>query len=210
MLVARGHEVLKQVVARIRGEGGVAHGIVADLGDKRAIHRIAAEAAEVAGRLDGLINAASTLGPTPLRGLLDTECEDLERVVAVNLVGPFRLTRLLLGPMVLRDVGVVVNISSDAAVQAYPGWGAYGVSKAGLDLLSRIWATELEASRVRILSVDPGEMDTRMHADAVPDADRNTLANPAEVARRIASMIRDPRRAPSGARLEASRWEVTA
>jgi NAD(P)-dependent dehydrogenase (short-subunit alcohol dehydrogenase family) len=136
---------------------------------------------------------------------VDTECEDLERVLAVNVVGPFRLSKALVGPMLLRGRGLVVHISSDAAVVPYPHWGAYAVSKAALDHMARVWATELADSGVRFLGVDPGEMDTAMHAAAMPEADRATLARPAEVARRVAVMIADDR-IPNGARLEAQAW----
>jgi NAD(P)-dependent dehydrogenase (short-subunit alcohol dehydrogenase family) len=139
-----------------------------------------------------LINNASTLGPSPLRLLLDTDCEDLERALAVNLVGPFRLTKALAGSMALRGRGLVVNISSDAAVETYPRWGAYGASKAALDQLSRVWAAELAGTGVRVLAVDPGEMNTRLHAEAMPEADPASLADPAAVARRILALIAAP------------------
>jgi NAD(P)-dependent dehydrogenase (short-subunit alcohol dehydrogenase family) len=138
---------------------------------------------------------------------LDTACEDLERVLSVNLVGPFRLAKALVGPMVLRGEGLVVHVSSDAAVSAYPRWGPYGSSKAALDHLARIWAAELEGTGVRFLGVDPGEMDTAMHADAMPDADRASLARPEDVAEKIADMIADET-IPSGARLEAVTREI--
>jgi len=207
-LVAREEGPLEAVAAEIRAAGGEAHAIAADVGDKRAVHAIAGAAAALVGPIDVLVHNASTLGPTPLRLLLDTECEDLERVLAVNLVGPFRLTKLIAGSMALRRRGVVVNVSSDAAVSAYPRWGAYGVSKAALDHLGRSWAAELEGTGVRVVDVDPGEMDTQMHADAVPDADRATLADPAVVARRIADMIARAGEIASGARIEAASWEA--
>jgi NAD(P)-dependent dehydrogenase (short-subunit alcohol dehydrogenase family) len=190
-LVAREPEALERAVADIRAAGGEAVGIVADVADKRAIHRIAGQAAAALGDVDVLVNNASTLGPTPLRSLLDSECEDFEAVLATNLLGPFRLSKTVLGSMVLRGHGVVVQISSDAAVEGYPDWGLYGVSKAGLDHLTRIWAAELSGTGVRVFAVDPGEMNTKMHADALPDADPKTLADPAEVGRRIATMIVD-------------------
>jgi NAD(P)-dependent dehydrogenase (short-subunit alcohol dehydrogenase family) len=210
VLVARGRAELDQTVAAIRAAGGAAWGIAADVGDKHAIHAIAGEAAALAGPIDILVNNASELGPTPLRLLLDTECEDLERVLAVNLLGPFRLTRVIAGAMALNGRGVVVNVSSDAAVEPYPHWGAYGASKAALDHLSRIWAAELADSGVRVLAVDPGEMATRMHADAIPDADPASLTDPADAAARIVAMIGDPIRAASGARLLAGRWQEAA
>jgi NAD(P)-dependent dehydrogenase (short-subunit alcohol dehydrogenase family) len=206
-LVARDAGPLADVVATIRGNGGDAHAIAADVSDKAAVHRIAGQAQGLVGEIEIAIHAASTLGPVPLRLLLDTECEDLAAVLETNLVGPFRLTKILAGAMALRGDGVIVHVSSDAAIEPYPRWGAYGVSKAGQDHLSRILAAELEGTGVRVLSVDPGEMDTKMHADAIPDADPKTLQRPADVAARIVAMIADPVRAPSGARLVAPAWQ---
>jgi NAD(P)-dependent dehydrogenase (short-subunit alcohol dehydrogenase family) len=208
VVVARTATELEQAVAEMRRAGGEAYGIVADVADKDAVYRIAGEAAALVGAVDLLVHNASELGPTPLRSLLDTECEDLARVLEVNLIGPFRLTKAIVGPMLLAGRGTVLLISSDAAVEPYPHWGAYGVSKAALDHLGRIWAAELAGTGVRVVTVDPGEMDTRMHADAVPDADRSALAAPDAVAERIVSMLTHADRAPSGARLVADRWEV--
>jgi NAD(P)-dependent dehydrogenase (short-subunit alcohol dehydrogenase family) len=201
VLVARGRTDLDQAVDEIRRTGGEAYGIAADVGDKEAVYRIAGEAAALVGAIDLVVHSASDLGPTPLPLLSDTECEDLGRVLEVNLIGPFRLTKAIAGPMVLAGRGTVVLVSSDAAVEPYPRWGAYGVSKAALDHLGRIWAAELAGTGVRFLIVDPGEMDTRMHADALPDADRTTLAAPEAVAERIVTMIERPGAAPSSARL---------
>lgn len=206
VLVARDPQDLADAVQAIRAAGGEAHAIAADIADKDATYRIAGQAVALVGPIDILIHNASTLGPTPLRLLLDTECEDLERVLQVNLVGPFRLSKALAGPMALRGDGVIVHISSDAAESAYPRWGAYSASKAALDHLARLWAAELADVGVRVLAVDPGEMDTRMHADAIPDADPATLARPSDVALTILDMLHDPLRAPSGARLAAPTW----
>ena len=202
VLVARGPADLDRVVAAIRREGGEAHGLVADVGDKEAVYPMAGAAAALVGPIDLLVHDASTLGAVPLRPLLDTECEDLERVLAVNLVGPFRLTKAVAGSMAVRGGGLVVHVTSDASVIGYPGWGAYGVSKAALDHLARTWAEETRGSGVRFLSVDPGEMDTRMHADAVPDADRASLADPARVAKRLLGVIVSSEAVPSGSRIE--------
>ena len=209
-LVARAAGSLGDVVAQIRGRGGDAHAIAGDISDKTAIHRIAGQAQGLIGEIGIAIHNASTLGPTPLRLLLDTECEDLAAVLETNLVGPFRLTKVLAGAMALRGAGTIVHVSSAAAVEPYPTWGAYGVSKAAQDHLSRILAAELEGTGVRILAVDPGEMDTVMHADAIPEADPATLQRPAEVAAKILAMIADPARAPSGARLIAPDFALHA
>src|SRR5262249_42012877 len=189
VLVARESSELHDAVAVIRDAGGQAHAVAADLGDKQAIHAIARAAQALVGPIDLLVHNASTLGPTPLPLLLDTECEDFERVFQVNVLGPFRLSKAIAGGMALRGRGTIVHISSDAATNAYPRWGAYGVSKAALDHLGRSWAAELGELGVRVLVVDPGEMDTAMHAAALPDADRSTLAAPADVARHIAALV---------------------
>ena len=208
-LVAREAGPLHDVVAGIRARGGDAHAIAGDIAAKAAIHAIAGQAQGLVGEISIAIHNASTLGPTPLRLLLDTECEDLAAVLETNLVGPFRLTKVLAGAMAIRGAGVIVHVSSDAAVEPYPRWGAYGASKAAQDHLSKSLAAELEGTGVRVFAVDPGEMDTMMHAAAIPDADRATLARPADVAARIVQMIEDEARAPSGARLVAPRWELT-
>jgi len=182
VLVAREGAALRATVEAIRVAGGEAHALADDVGDKEAIHRIAGASAGLVGAIDILVHNASTLGPVPLRLLLDTDCEDLERALAVNLVGPFRLTKAIAGGMAVRGRGLVVHVTSDAAVGAYAHWGAYGVTKAALDHLNRTWAAELDGTGVRFVSVDPGEMNTKMHADAVPDADITTLLDPAVVA----------------------------
>ena len=205
VLVARHADEIERVASALRSEGRNAQAVPADVGDKEAIYPLIGQVAAVFGPVDILVNNASELGPTPLRLLLDTACEDLQTVFAVNLVGPFRLTKAALGSMVLRGHGAVVNVSSDAATTPYARWGVYGASKAALDHLGRIWASELEGTGVRIFSVDPGEMDTAMHAAAMPDADRGSLARPEDVARRIVDMLRDDTVA-SGARLEAASW----
>ncbi len=204
-LVARGEQALDEVAAAIRATGGEAHAIVADVGAKDEVYAIAGAAASLVGEVEVLVHNASHLGPVPLALLADTACEELERVLAVNVVGPFRLTKALAGPMLLRQRGLVVHVSSDAAIAAYPRWGAYGASKAALDHLARIWAAELDGTGVRFFGVDPGEMDTAMHAAAMPDADRRSLARPEEIACKLAQMIGDDT-IPNGARLEAAAW----
>jgi NAD(P)-dependent dehydrogenase (short-subunit alcohol dehydrogenase family) len=187
--VARGQDALDRVVGRVRSEGGIAYALVADLADKGAVYPLAGAAAALIGPIDVVVHGAATLGPVPLRLLGDTDCEDVERALVLNVLAPFRLTKALVGSMAVRGRGLVVHVTSDAGTQAYPTWGAYGVSKAALDHLGRQWQAELAGSGVRVLSFDPGEMDTQMHAEAVPDADRATLARPADVAEKLADRI---------------------
>jgi NAD(P)-dependent dehydrogenase (short-subunit alcohol dehydrogenase family) len=205
-LVARRREELDEVVSEVRKRGGIAFGIAADVGDKESVYPIVGQAAALAGPVDVLINNASALGPVPLRLVPDTDCEDFERALQVNTVGPFRLIKAVAGSMFLRQAGVIVNISSDAAVEAYPFWGVYGASKAALDHLTRIAAAEMADAGVRFLVVDPGEMDTRMHADAAPDADPAGLQSPAAVAEKIVAMIKQSDRITTGSRLVAPEW----
>ena len=183
--VARTSSRVNQVAADHPGTVG----IVGDIARKQDIHAVALQITGVLGGLDLLVNNASSLGQVPLALLGDTECEAFELALETNVLGPFRLTRALLGALTASARGgrggIVVNISSDAAVNAYPGWGAYGASKAALHHLSRIWDAELASEGVRVLTVDPGDMDTPLHAAAVPDADRSALKRPATAAREL-------------------------
>jgi NAD(P)-dependent dehydrogenase (short-subunit alcohol dehydrogenase family) len=176
-------------VERVARELAGSAGIVGDLAAKADIHRIALQVAGRLGGLDVLVNNASSLGPVPLITLADTDCEALEAALATNLVGPFRLTKALLGALHASAAegrgGIVLNISSDAAVNAYAGWGAYGASKAALRHMSAIWDAELRDEGVRVLTRDPGDMDTPLHALAVPDADRSALKRPEDAAHEL-------------------------
>jgi NAD(P)-dependent dehydrogenase (short-subunit alcohol dehydrogenase family) len=210
-IVARQKAELDEVVSEIKWNGGTAFGIVADVGDKESIYPIAGQVAALIGPVDILINNASTLGPVPLRLIADTDCEDFERVLEVNTIGPFRLIKAVAGSMILRHKetelgGLVINISSDAAVEAYPAWGVYGASKAALDHLTRIAAAELGDAGIRFISVDPGEMDTQMHADAMPEADPASLQSPEAVAEQIVLMIEHAEEIENGSRLIAPSW----
>src|SRR5260221_8461196 len=168
LLVARGAHVAfvartARAVELIANETG-ACGIVGDVGRKGDIYPVALQITGNLSGLDALINNASSLGPTPLAPLADTECEALEQALAVNLLGPFRLTKALLGALAASaregSGAVVINVTSDAAITAYKGWGAYGASKAALLHLRRIGNDECAAGGVRVLSIDPGDMDT--------------------------------------------------
>ena len=175
-------------VERIANETG-AYGIVGDVGRKEDIYPIALQVTGNLGGLDALINNASVLAPTPLALLADTQCEELEQALTVNLLGPFRLCKALFGALSASSrIGrgaVVINISSDAAITPYSGWGAYGASKAALRHLTAIWAEEAKSEGISFLSLDPGDMDTPLHALAVPDADRTALKRPDDAALEI-------------------------
>jgi NAD(P)-dependent dehydrogenase (short-subunit alcohol dehydrogenase family) len=187
--VARGRDRVERVAREHEG----AHGVVGDISIKDDIHPIAIQIVGELGGVDVLVNNASDLGPAPLKLLADTDCEDLERAIATNVLGPFRLTKALLGALSAsareRGGAVVLNVSSDAAINAYPCWGAYGASKAALRHLSHIWHAELATEGVHVLSLDPGDMDTPLHAMALPDADPATLKHPEVAARELVDAI---------------------
>ena len=205
--VARTRERVQSVTREHAG----AHGVVGDVSSKEDIYPVALQVVGELGGLDVLVNNASDLGPVPLAMLSDTECEDLERAFATNVLGPFRLTKALMGALAASARegrgAVVLNVSSDAAVNPYPGWGAYGASKAALHHLSHIWGEEHAADGVRFLSLDPGDMDTPMHAAAIPDADPATLKRPEQAARELVEAIAAalPSRVAHGAPIQSSR-----
>ncbi len=152
-----------------------------DIGNKETIHTVASMALSFfEGRVDYLINNASTLGGKELRPLLDTPCEDIEHALNVNVVAPFRLTKLVVPAMLGK--GTVVNITSDASVTAYETWGAYSISKAALDHMTRIMAKEFSKFNIEALAFDPGDMRTTLHFNAIPDAEISDLLHPGDVA----------------------------
>ncbi|MBC7955750.1 MAG: SDR family oxidoreductase [Cytophagales bacterium] len=187
--VARDAQRVAEVARRHPGT----HGLVGDVSRKSDTYPLALQITAALDGLDVLINNASHLGPVPLALLADTECEEVEAALATNLLGPFRLTKALLGALSAsaRDgrPALVINITSDAGVTPYPGWGAYGASKAALQHLSRIWHEELRPHGVQVISFDPGDMDTPLHALAVPDADPATLKRPALAAQELVHLI---------------------
>jgi NAD(P)-dependent dehydrogenase (short-subunit alcohol dehydrogenase family) len=180
------------------------HGIAGDVARKDDTHRIALQVASALGGLDVLVHNASSLGPVPLRPLADTDCEDLESALATNVVGPFRLTKALLGALAASartqpaHAAVVLHVTSDAAFTPYAGWGAYGASKAALAHLGRIWDVELAPHGVRVIDRDPGDMDTPLHALAVPETDPSTLKQPRDAARELLEALREARASRAG------------
>lgn len=163
--------------------------IQADVSNKDDIYKITGQTFGLLNGVDILINNASYLGVTPLRYLLDTECEDFSQVLEVNVLGPFRLIKAIIPSMILNNSGLIVNISSDAAISPYPRWGSYSISKVALDHMSQIWQEELKDTNIKFLSLDPGDMDTEMHYAADPDADPAQLLIPDTVANELLQFL---------------------
>ena len=166
--------------------------IPGDIADPEHRARLAAEAAELGGA-SLLINNAGILGISPLPALADYPPEELLRALNVNVVAPIALTQLLL-PNLRRLGGAVLNVTSDAAVEAYAGWGGYGAAKAALEQASNVLAAE--ESAVRVWWVDPGDLRTRMHQEAFPGEDISDRQQPEVVVPAFMRLITE--RLPSG------------
>jgi NAD(P)-dependent dehydrogenase (short-subunit alcohol dehydrogenase family) len=199
-----GFELVRQLVAqdwRVIADARDAHRLALatqSLGDSAALTAVPGDVADAAhraaiatavnahGRLDLLVNNASTLGPSPLPRLADISIADVRRLLDVNTIAPLALVQLLL-PWLERSQGRVVNLSSDAAVGAYPGWGGYGATKSALDHVSAVLAEEHPA--LRVYAFDPGDMATDMQQQAFPDEDISDRANPAGVAALLIQLV---------------------
>lgn len=209
-LVARNADRLYQLREEIRVIAPKAKvlALSADLALAEDVERVAAATlTEFGGKVDVLVNNASELGPTPMPYLLDYPLEDFRRVLDTNLVAPFLLTRKIL-PAMLEQGGSVINVTSDAGVTGYPGWGAYGISKFGLEGLSQTWAAELADTGIRVNWVDPGNMNTDMHRAAEPDEDPTRWADPGAVTEIFVHLASDESRSVSGRRFHAQEdWQ---
>jgi NAD(P)-dependent dehydrogenase (short-subunit alcohol dehydrogenase family) len=183
--------------------------IEADVSKPRDIERIVATTlVQFKGRLDVLVNNASTIGPSPMPFLLDYPVEDFREVLDTNLIGPFLLIKNALPAMIERG-GSIINVTSDAGQIGYPGWGAYGISKFGLEGMSQTWASELEESGVRVNWVDPGNMNTAMHRAAEPEEDPSEWANPADVTDVFVFLSSDESKDVTGKRFQAQEnWKA--
>jgi len=175
VLVARGEPALREAAEELSRTTDVL-AVAMDVGEDA--EQIAKAALDRFGRVDVIVNNASELGPTPMPTLDNYPWDELLHVLRINAVAPLHLIQLLLPQMKTRGEGVIINVSSDAGVQAYPGWGGYGASKAALEHISRVLAAELDGSGVRIYAVDPGDMNTEMHRQAEPGVDLSHLPGP--------------------------------
>ena len=185
------HDQQLALVARHPFEGPAGSLVLtADVGLEA--ERIVQETLRRFGRIDILINNASTLGATPMPELQNADWRDVAQVVHTNVLAPLHLAQL-------SRARIVVNISSDAGVEAYPGWGVYGLSKAALEHQTRTLAAE-NPERI-FVAVDPGDMNTQMHREAVPDADLEQLQDPKVVAARLAGWLLH---APQSGRIRVS------
>jgi NAD(P)-dependent dehydrogenase (short-subunit alcohol dehydrogenase family) len=210
ILTAREAAALDAAASEIRPDRediALLAGDVRDAAHRRKLVR----AAESWDRLDLLVNNASDLGDTPLPPLVEASLDTFRHVLDVNAIAPLALVQDAI-PLLARSGGLVVNITSDAAVGGYPGWGMYGASKAALELVSKTLAAELKDRGVAVVTVDPGDMRTKMHQDAYPGQDISDRPLPDVTLPFWAWLLSQPPMKVSGGRFQAqaSVWEVPA
>jgi NAD(P)-dependent dehydrogenase (short-subunit alcohol dehydrogenase family) len=210
VVTARGGEALEALAEELRNSRVAVEVVPGDVTDAQH-RRDLVMAADWLGGLDLLVSNASALGPSPLPRLADYPLDELEAVLRTNVVAPLALVQEAL-PLLTRKRGTVVNISSDAAVGGYPGWGGYGASKAALDLVSLTLANELAASGITVVSVDPGDMRTAMHQAAFPGEDISDRPAPEATLPFWAWLVGRPLAAINGKRFraQADLWEAAA
>lgn len=208
IITARGELDLRSAAERLRLVGGDVVAISGDVTDPHHRRRLV-EAAQDWSRIDVLVNNASELGKGGLVRLVDATPDAIRSVFEVNVDAPLALSREAL-PLLRRANGLVVNISSDAALGGYPGWGVYGASKAALDLVTKTLAAELRDGGVAVVSVDPGDMRTKMHQDAYPGEDISDRPLPDATLPFWAWLLSQEPAKVSGERFQAqgSLWEV--
>ncbi|MGA7281954.1 MAG: SDR family oxidoreductase, partial [Acidimicrobiia bacterium] len=197
---ARGADALDEAAAELAEHTNV-RAIAGDIADDDHRRALVGAAAEVGG-IDLLINNASLLGPSPQPNLGHYPLADLTRVYQANVLGPLGLIQLAL-PSLREHHGTIVNITSDAAVEGYEGWGGYGSSKAALEQISNVLAEE--EPDVTVIWFDPGDMNTEMHQQAFPGEDISDRPPPEESVPPLLEILRQKR--PSG-RYQASALKV--
>lgn len=208
IVTARGERALEAHASSLRALGVSVDAIAGDVAD--AYHRMSlVQAASERSGLNLLINNASDLGPSPLPRLDEIPLHELKRIHEVNFVAPLALIQLTLDLLKARH-GWIINISSNAAIGGYEGWGAYGSSKAALDLASRTLASELREEGIAVVSVDPGDMRTDMHQLAFPGQDISDRPLPDETLPFWAWLLSQEPEVVTGSRFEAQAesWEL--
>lgn len=203
-IVARGKEDLEATVEEILRAGGQAQGKVADLSKVRDVKRLVREVIRSLGTIHILVNNASLLGPRET--LARYSLADWEQVVRVNLTGLFMITKEVLGVMVPRDEGTIINVSSGVGRVGKARWGAYSASKFGVEGFTQVLAEELKGSHIRVNAVNPGGTRTQMRAEAYPDEDPMTLPHPDEITDVFVYLAAEESRDVTGKSLDARDW----
>lgn len=205
VICARHREALLEVARDIEAQGRRVIAQVADVGHRHDVHRLVETALETFHRIDVLVNNASILGPRV--ELVEYPYEEWERVLRINLTGTFLITQAVARHMMERKQGSIINVSSGVGVEGRPRWGAYSVSKFGVEALTQIWSQELRPHHIRVNVVNPGRVRTAMRRAAYPDEDPNTLPRPEEILDVFVYLASDESRAITGRRFQAQEFE---
>ncbi len=203
VITSRNEDALKPVAEETEGAGAEVLAIAVDVSESEDVEKLVKAAAERFGRIDVLVNNAGLLGPrVPIAEYPEDEWR---KVLEANLTGPFLLSKAVISHM--PEGGSIVNITSGVSIEGRPRWGAYSVSKFGLEGLTQILAAELEERGIRANSVDPGSMRTEMRAAAYPDEDPMTLITPEENTDVFLYLASDESRNVTGERFKAQEFQ---
>ncbi|UOY91631.1 SDR family oxidoreductase [Ectobacillus sp. JY-23] len=201
---ARGEAALLGVAQELQELGAEVLAIAGDMADANDVDRFVSITEATFGRVDVLINNASVFGPGPSL-LLDYTDKAFADVLRINVMNPFLVTKRVLPGMLTQGSGSIINVTSEAGKTGCGEWGAYGISKFAVEGLTQTWADELAGTGVRMNMVDPGEMDTEMHAIAVPDCDYE-LGNPEESTAVFLYLASEKATAVNGQRFQARQF----
>ncbi|MFD2615594.1 SDR family NAD(P)-dependent oxidoreductase [Paenibacillus gansuensis] len=207
-ICARNEAALIEVTKEAEKLGSRVLAVSADVSQEEDVERFIALTEKHFQTIDVLINNAAVNGPTPLPVLLlNHQKHDIEETLRVNTVGAFLVTKRVLPLMLQKGIGSVINLTTDAAANIYPGIGAYSISKIALEGLTKIWAAELEGSGVRVNLVDPGAMDTDMLNAAMPIRDFE-VALPEDITKVFGYLASDASRDKNGMRFKAQEFHL--
>ncbi len=195
---------VEKAVRDIRTEGGTIDGVAADVSRLQDVQRAVRTALERFGAIDVLVNNASILGPR--EAIVDYPVDDWEAVIRVNLTGPFLMTREVLPSMLRRRSGSIINVTSGVGRTGKAKWGAYAVSKAGLENLTQVLADEVRATGVRVNAVNPAATRTQMRALAYPAEDPAILPTAEDLMPIFVYLSSDQSKEVSGQSLNAREW----
>lgn len=201
VLAARGREDLESALKEIRGAGGMADGLVTDLSKAREVKRLVQTAIQSQGSIHVLVNNASLLGPRAT--IAQYPLAAWQEVLKVNLTGPFMLTKEVLRVM---NRGSIINVSSGVGRVGRARWGAYAVSKFGVEGFTQLLAEELKDHNIRVNAVNPGGTRTEMRAKAYPDEDPMSLPHPDEITEVFVYLASDESKDVTGKSFDARDW----
>ena len=203
-ICGRDGAVLDRAVAELSANAGNIAGLAGDVGDPAQVDRIVAATLEQFGKIDVLVNNASLLGPRVT--IANYPIERWQEVIQVNLTGPFLMARAVLPAMLAQRAGSIINVTSGVGRVGRAEWGAYGVSKFGIEGLTQTLAAEVSGQNIRVNAVNPNATRTRMRAEAYPNEDPMTLPTAAEIMPLFVYLASDDSRQVTGQSLEARGW----